>query len=1307
MLVKKMHVTSLFSLSVLLLVIVGLCTAAYGQNNSVTIEDMENAYQSSAPGMTTKKSIIPTLYSQGPIVPFSALKLGQDVLNSLNLSDGMTSTGAPLTDSFLSRQLKSLEQNMLAKVSDPERNIPGALSNELAKNTLLGNTAGTIAQSQANAAINYNAKYLVNFTVDAGNKWNKLRNELFMPIALLLLLVGAVAAQVRAIIASGSPILGDVSPFEGIMRATIAAFLIPATYLVVNYGIDFSNAISAAVNNAYKSQVGGDMYADAVAAQMRAFPPQGGGTGGGAGGLDLAGGLKSLAGGAGGDTSFSGFEKALIKSQTGGAMPIDASIPSSSVAARAAMFGSNVIATALWTLLCAFQMAYFYYLFLVGPIMAALWVWPVKQLREAFPSWVEGVLTLSFWSLFWQTTILIMACCRDVDGTGTVIMSALNFLSTACVKYAFDFAGLVSAAGQQAMQIAQQPSGAGNVNHGHKDGKNGLKHPDLAHAGADKLGQHLDPHGNLKLGEPGTLNPLNGSNPLAALGSNSGLPFADGNNSPFNNGFLSSLIPSGFDGGNIGNSINSALSSITSPLTSMPPLAQIPNLSSFISSSSPTQSSYLPPSSSSYASSGSDTPAEQRGNAAQPADAKAASEQAKKVDSNDTKETKETKADRNKFDGDSPETKSDKNQSAAAPFDEALKNHITGAYSDSKESSAPPSESKQFHGLGLESSLPEQNRSSSLPPLESQNNNSNSHVGLGLPASAGVDSTNSGLGTSVSNNGAGHQNNFDPNSSAANLTGTNLSNANYLATNGDGLKNLGGANANLPGQPQNIGSDGVNVLTQQPGTQLSGVDPQSVNAQQNVSMPPMLSDMTAITQTNGLTGSSNGATNSAEPLAGAALGLPSSGASVTTRDLDSLAQTNRSATGSESPSLAGLSEISRITGNSVEPGVISTTSTSSTQGSSILTESTSTPQVSTSVLSSSPGTVSDTSIMANTGASVSNIFGENGVQSTTTSTTFGTTETSNSSTSVRSSTNSNLVLGEAGTSKQTTEGVTLNSTNGSTVTNSSDYSIASDRYPTQNSSGNYTAGSYQEAPTNSGAPSGNYIANSYQESAPTSSGAPSGNYTASNYQESAPTNSGALSGNYTASSYQESAPTNSGAPSGNSIAYGNSQETVAYSQDSASFKESGAIPADLGTRYSSVENSSSQHSFAEHSQASHQSAYPQSPHYPEAQATSGGGSMHSNSNSGLPSGSGHQASGSLASLFSAAVSNAAPKAPPSSASEQPNAPHTSHVPEPPRSLLDRLSRSGGGKGTPSDKKRREAHAELLAALEPMPISSKS
>ncbi|MBI2811426.1 MAG: hypothetical protein HYX67_11440 [Candidatus Melainabacteria bacterium] len=325
---------------------------------------------------------------------------------------------------------------------------------------------GDMTKSQAASAIGYCSNYLKNFTSDESNRWNKIRNELFVPIAILLLLPGAVLTQVRAMAVAGNPVLsdptkGDVNPFEGILRSVVAVFLIPATYLVINYGIDFSNSIVDSIAGTYQNIMGSNMYQDALGTEVNAFPVrtpkenQNSGT-------PAEWPSKAI-------TNIKDFEETYIlnKDANGNAPKnkTDEAMPAGAVAARQMSYGANAGLTAAWNILCAFQMAYLGYLFFVGPIAAALWVWPMANFRAAFPNWVEGVITLCFWSLFWNTAILLMACFKGADESSTMITSALNFLATASVKFAFDFASLVKAAGQQAgtqaMDAANGKGGGG------------------------------------------------------------------------------------------------------------------------------------------------------------------------------------------------------------------------------------------------------------------------------------------------------------------------------------------------------------------------------------------------------------------------------------------------------------------------------------------------------------------------------------------------------------------------------------------------------------------------------------------------------------------------------------------------------------------------------------------------------------------------------------------------------------------------------------------------------------------------------
>lgn len=344
------------------------------------------------------------------------------------------------------------------KLHEPASTAPAAQASGQAQATGVGNAAGDVARDQAITAIDYASRFMKNFTTEKGNKWNRLRDEIFVPIALLLLLPGAILTQVKAIVSAGAPVVGQTMPFEGIQRALIAMFLIPGTYLIVNYGIDFANSVQYTVATEYHRLFGTDMYKDAICAEIRAFgvrylpenegslntpPPDQSATNNG---------------------PFSQTEGRLwgkLEDPCAGLRRVpanrdDASMPASAIAARTMMNATNASINTCWAILCAFQMAFFYYLYFVGPIMAALWVWPQKQFRDAFPSWVDGVITLCFWSLFWHTTILLMACFKGTDDTGLFIMSALNFLATACVKHAFDFGGLVRAAGAKAAEIIEK-----------------------------------------------------------------------------------------------------------------------------------------------------------------------------------------------------------------------------------------------------------------------------------------------------------------------------------------------------------------------------------------------------------------------------------------------------------------------------------------------------------------------------------------------------------------------------------------------------------------------------------------------------------------------------------------------------------------------------------------------------------------------------------------------------------------------------------------------------------------------------------
>ncbi len=347
--------------------------------------------------------------------------------------------------------------------NDPAAAADSALAAGSAMSTSAANSMAGAAVSQAMGAIQFTQHYLVNFTAQ-NNSWQSLRNNLFVPIAILLLLPGAVLAQVRAIVAQSSTILGEVNPFEGITRSIVAIFMIPASFLVVNYGIDLANALTYGINTEYTNLFGTDMYQDAQCAEMRAFPVNSSSQNTNAFIPAAASAASSALSSMGGNSPWTSFEATgLAQKLFDPCVGLDQSlIPDESSSStmntnRLMMNGSNSFLAMTWNIMCAFQTVFLYYLWCMGPIVAALWVWPMERLRAALPSWIEGVVTLCFWSLFWNVVVLLMACFRGVSETGTVIMTALNSLATISVWYAFDFSALISeGAGYSMMNAISQ-----------------------------------------------------------------------------------------------------------------------------------------------------------------------------------------------------------------------------------------------------------------------------------------------------------------------------------------------------------------------------------------------------------------------------------------------------------------------------------------------------------------------------------------------------------------------------------------------------------------------------------------------------------------------------------------------------------------------------------------------------------------------------------------------------------------------------------------------------------------------------------
>lgn len=396
--------------------------------------------------------------------------------------DALEKTPGPVDEEQVGKVAKNRTDLVVAKMGQPKNATKGAAAESQAGQSQVGNSAGDIARDMACMAIDYASRFMKNFTTADGNRWNRHRNNVFVPIALLLILPGAVLTQVRAIMAQGNPVLGAASPIEGIQRGMIAVALVPASCLVTNFAIDLGNSLHYTVSSEYSRIVGGDMYRDAMCAEIRAFGVRYLAEGEGSLSKDIAPDLSPR-----GNEPFAKIEGRLwgkISDPCTGLYLVppnreDTIMPQASIATRMGMYTANAGLCAGWALLTAFQMAFFYYLYFAGPIMAGLWAWPTQMFKQAFPTWVESCITLAFWSFLWQITICLLAMTKAQASTGLYMVTALNVLATTSVKHAFDCAAIMKSAVQQCEMIGAEVAagaeggGGGGGKGGGKGGKKG------------------------------------------------------------------------------------------------------------------------------------------------------------------------------------------------------------------------------------------------------------------------------------------------------------------------------------------------------------------------------------------------------------------------------------------------------------------------------------------------------------------------------------------------------------------------------------------------------------------------------------------------------------------------------------------------------------------------------------------------------------------------------------------------------------------------------------------------------------------
>jgi hypothetical protein len=194
----------------------------------------------------------------------------------------------------------------------------------------------------------------------------------FLPFALLLLLVGTILNQtktyVQTTMSTGNSIEMTWQPFEGILRALVAIFLIGAMQLIVSYSIDFGNSMTDAVAQVVDSNSINQWTQTIMNPQSNMTPAQ---------------------------VTAANSSESTASSTT-----------------RVVVGTAQALLNTSLMLLTMYQLVMVCYLFLLAPIAAAMFAFPngVGSLFQGvFSGWLNGLSSLILWRFWWCIILLTMS----------------------------------------------------------------------------------------------------------------------------------------------------------------------------------------------------------------------------------------------------------------------------------------------------------------------------------------------------------------------------------------------------------------------------------------------------------------------------------------------------------------------------------------------------------------------------------------------------------------------------------------------------------------------------------------------------------------------------------------------------------------------------------------------------------------------------------------------------------------------------------------------------------------------------------
>lgn len=378
----------------------------------------------------------------------------------------LTTHGMPVSDTQFQMINRENNQRKIEQMWDPEKAQWLTKSTaQLAGASAANSMAGTAEQSfgaaldrivnadGGNCLINvaneasgagYPGMVMYKTIPEAVGMVQRMYKQVFIPMAILFLLPGAVASQVKGQIGRGFNLgyAEGANPFEGILRSIVAVFLIPATQVIVSWSIDAGNSMAMSVRDwvdtdmiqDWASQLSYNTRHENDANYLKStVPGASAGAGGGAGGAGGAGGgagggiggiLSGLGGAIGGVVGgWLSSLGAFITMAGGTGTGLGAQVPEQvtvyeeqGALSQVMQLNLNMMmntASIFLVILGAYQLVMICYLLLLGPLAAAFYAWPQvtssrKLFRNVFGSWVEGVLQVSLWRFYWMVVLAVI-----------------------------------------------------------------------------------------------------------------------------------------------------------------------------------------------------------------------------------------------------------------------------------------------------------------------------------------------------------------------------------------------------------------------------------------------------------------------------------------------------------------------------------------------------------------------------------------------------------------------------------------------------------------------------------------------------------------------------------------------------------------------------------------------------------------------------------------------------------------------------------------------------------------------------------